>query len=91
MRHIAYEGRCFAISACQYLTCSDCPTDFEPAVGKPPDTALICGGSMIVSPFGEVLPGLSKVARGQSILFGSSIFLNSPPGFICLVDADERN
>jgi nitrilase len=45
------------ISACQYLTCADCPTDFDSAQGKPPDTALIRGGSMIVSPFGEVLAG----------------------------------
>jgi nitrilase len=57
MRHIAYEGRCFVISACQYFTCADCPKDFEPAQGKPPETMLIRGGSMIVSPFGEVLAG----------------------------------
>lgn len=57
MRHIAYEGRCFVISACQYFTCADCPTDFEPVHGNAPDTALISGGSMIVSPFGEVLAG----------------------------------
>ena len=25
MRHIAYEGRCFVLSACQYLTRADCP------------------------------------------------------------------
>jgi len=57
MRHIAYEGRCFVVSACQYFTCADCPADFGPAHGKAPDTALIRGGSMIVSPFGEVLAG----------------------------------
>jgi len=45
------------MSACQYFTCADCPKDFEPAQGKPPETVLIRGGSMIVSPFGEVLAG----------------------------------
>lgn len=45
------------ISACQYFTCADCPTDFEPVHGNAPDTALIRGGSMIVTPFGEVLAG----------------------------------
>jgi nitrilase len=38
MRHIAYEGRLFVVSACQY----------QP---------LIRGGSVIVSPLGEVLAG----------------------------------
>jgi hypothetical protein len=36
---------------------ADCPPDFEPMQGNAPDTALIRGGSMIVSPFGEVLAG----------------------------------
>ena len=75
MRHIAYEGRCFVISACQYFTRADCPADFQ----HTPDTVLIHGGSMIVSPFGEVLAGpleggeglvtaeidLDQIARGK--------------------------
>jgi nitrilase len=73
MRHIAYEGRCFVISACQYFTCADCPSDFEPAQGNAPDAALIHGGSMIVSPFGEVLAG---PLEGREGLVTATIDLN---------------
>lgn len=55
MRHIAHEGRCFVISACQVQ-----PSPAE--LGKTikdwdADRQLIGGGSMIVSPLGEVLAG----------------------------------
>jgi nitrilase len=73
MRHIAYEGRCFVVSACQYFTCTDCPSDFEPAHGNAPDAALISGGSMTVSPFGEVLAG---PLEGREGLVAASIDLN---------------
>jgi nitrilase len=43
MRHIAVEGRCFVLSACQYL--------------RRDDQELIRGGSLIVSPLGDVLAG----------------------------------
>jgi len=55
MRHIAYEGRNFLVSACQYQP--------PPAPGArkddtwPSDKPLIRGGSVIVSPMGEVLAG----------------------------------
>ncbi|MFT5675690.1 MAG: nitrilase, partial [Paraglaciecola sp.] len=55
MRHIAYEGRNFLVSACQYQG--------PPVQGKvldktwPVDKPLIRGGSVIVSPMGEVLAG----------------------------------
>jgi nitrilase len=42
MRHIAIEGRCFVLSACQYTA---------------PGEAAIRGGSLIVGPFGQVLAG----------------------------------
>ncbi len=57
MRHIAYEGRCFVLSACQYLTRADCPPDYACIQGNAPETVLIRGGSVIVSPLGEVLAG----------------------------------
>ncbi|MFL9873626.1 carbon-nitrogen hydrolase family protein [Paraburkholderia megapolitana] len=57
MRHIAYEGRCFVLSACQYLTRDGCPPDYAGIAGDAPDTVLIRGGSVIVSPLGEVLAG----------------------------------
>lgn len=57
MRHIACEGRCFVLSACQFLTRADCPPDYDCIQGSEPATQLIKGGSVIVSPLGEVLAG----------------------------------
>jgi len=54
MQHIAVEGRCFVLSACQYLLRSDCPNDYAPIQGSDPKTALIKGGSVIVSPITRV-------------------------------------
>ena len=66
MRHIAYEGRCFVLSACQYLTRADCPADYDPVQGNEPGTVLIGGGSVIVSPMGEVLA--LPPAKGECLL-----------------------
>jgi nitrilase len=55
MRHIAYEGRLFLVSACQYV-----PPPIEASRKDdawPLDKPLIRGGSVIVSPMGEVLAG----------------------------------
>ena len=57
MRHIALEGRCFVLSACQYLTRADCPDDYAAVQGNDPNTVLMRGGSLIVNPLGEVLAG----------------------------------
>ena len=64
MRHIAYEGRCFVLSACQYLTRADCPADYHPVQGNDPATVLIGGGSVIVSPLGETLAGPLRGREG---------------------------
>jgi nitrilase len=57
MRHIAYEGRCFVLSCCQYLTRGDCPDDYDAIQGNDPQTVLMRGGSVIVDPMGNVLAG----------------------------------
>lgn len=57
MRHIAYEGRCFVLSACQYLTRADCPPQYDCIQGDAPDAVLIRGGSVIIGPLGDVLAG----------------------------------
>jgi nitrilase len=57
MRHIALEGRCFVLSACQYLTRRDCPPDYDAVQGHDPAAVLIRGGSCIVAPLGQVLAG----------------------------------
>jgi nitrilase len=60
MRHIAYEGRCFVLSACHWLTKSDWPDDLRDEGGT------IDGGSVIIAPTGEVLAGPRK---GEGLLF----------------------
>lgn len=57
MRHIAYEGRCFVLSSCQYMTRADAPDAYDCAQGNDPSTVLIRGGSVIVGPLGDVLAG----------------------------------
>lgn len=57
MRHIAYEGRCFVLSACQFLTKADWPEDLRDAGG------VIDGGSLVVSPQGEILAGPAEGER----------------------------
>lgn len=65
MRHIAHEGRCFLVSACQWKP----PT--REALGEPitlidraEDVPIIGGGSIIVSPMGEVLAGPLRGGEG---------------------------
>jgi nitrilase len=57
LRHIALEGRCFVLSACQHITRGAYPDDYDCALGDDPDTVLMRGGSAIVGPLGEVLAG----------------------------------
>lgn len=58
MRHIACEGRCFVLSCNQFVTKEMYPSDLETLeeIDNQPD--VMCrGGSVIVSPFGEVMAG----------------------------------
>ena len=57
MRHIALEGRCFVLTACQVLRKDEFPADVRVSLGDTPDALLIRGGSAIISPLGEVLAG----------------------------------
>jgi nitrilase len=55
MRHIAHEGRCFVVSACQV---QDSPQALGVEVANwPAQRPLIAGGSVIVGPMGDVLAG----------------------------------
>lgn len=79
MQHIALEGRCFVLTACQYITRGAFPADHESALGDEPDTVMMRGGSAIINPLGKVLAGpdfsgetilyadidLAEVARGK--------------------------
>jgi nitrilase len=57
MQHIALEGRCFVLSACQFIRRGDYPADYAAVQGDAPETVLIRGGSVIVSPLGRILAG----------------------------------
>jgi len=59
MRHIALEGRCFVLSACQYSAEKDYPQDHAVAdpSSRSEENVVIAGGSVIVNPLGEVLAG----------------------------------
>ncbi len=62
MRHIAHEGRCFVVSACQV---QPSPADLGQDVpGWDPQRPLINGGSVIVGPLGDVLAGPLKGKAG---------------------------
>jgi nitrilase len=58
MRHIACEGRCFVLGCNQFSTKSMYPADLELAEELDDLPEVLCrGGSVIVSPLGEVLAG----------------------------------
>ena len=57
MQHVALEGRCFVLSSCQYLTRADYPDTMKNKISDDPDHVLMRGGSLIVSPLGEILAG----------------------------------
>jgi nitrilase len=66
MRHVALEGRCFVLTACQFLRRKDFPENVRVSLGDSPDAVLMRGGSAIVSPLGRVLAG--PYFEGETIL-----------------------
>ncbi|TVU15138.1 hypothetical protein EJB05_38643 [Eragrostis curvula] len=77
MRHVAHEGGCFVLSANQFCLRKDYPPppgyaftgfDEEPS----PDDVVCRGGSVIVSPSGEVLAGPKY--DGEGLLTGDLDF-----------------
>ena len=66
MRHIATEGRCFVVSACQYQPSAREQGHATP-VGWEEDDALIDGGSLICDPYGTVLAGPLRGEEGLVI------------------------
>jgi nitrilase len=58
MRHIALEGRCFVLGCNQFVTKGMYPDDLEGIEELESQPEVMCrGGSVIVSPLGEVLAG----------------------------------
>ncbi|NCO60883.1 MAG: nitrilase [Deltaproteobacteria bacterium CG_4_8_14_3_um_filter_51_11] len=66
MRHIALEGRCFVLTACQFLRKKDFPDTVRVSLGDSPESVLMRGGSAIISPLGAVLAG--PYFEGETIL-----------------------
>lgn len=66
MQHIALEGRCFVLSASQYIRRGAYPADYPAIQGDHPETVLIRGGSVIVNPLGKLLAG--PCYEGERIL-----------------------
>jgi nitrilase len=57
MQHVALEGRCFVLTACQFIRKGDFPATVRVRLGDSPDSVLMRGGSAIVNPLGKVLAG----------------------------------
>jgi nitrilase len=66
MRHVALEGRCFVLTACQFIRKKDFPATVRVSLGDSPDAVLMRGGSAIISPLGRVLVGPDF--EGETIL-----------------------
>jgi len=66
--HIALEGRCFVLAACQYAQEKDYPDDHAvaDASNRDPEKVMIAGGSVIINPLGQVLAG--PLRNGEGIL-----------------------
>jgi nitrilase len=57
IRHIALEGRCFVLSACQYLQRGDLSSGYPTEKLPASQDVLIRGGSSIIGPLGQILAG----------------------------------
>ena len=69
MQHVALEGRCFVLTACQFIRRKDFPATVRLSLGDSPDAVLMRGGSAIISPLGKVLAG--PHFDGETILTAS--------------------
>ena len=57
MQHIALEGRCAVLSACQYLTRDAFPDTMRNLITDEPDHVLMRGGSVIIDALGRIVAG----------------------------------
>lgn len=57
MQHIAMEGRCYVLSAGQFITRGEFGADWRGIIGDSPQDVVMRGASVIVGPLGDVLAG----------------------------------
>jgi len=57
MRHIAMEGRCYVLSACQYITRKEYGDDYRSVLSQEGDDVVMRGGSVVIGPLGEIIAG----------------------------------
>lgn len=69
MQHVALEGRCFVLTACQHITRAAYAEDHESALGNDGGTVMMRGGSAIIDPLGRVLAGPDF--SGETILYAA--------------------
>jgi nitrilase len=55
--HIALEGRCFVLSACQFLRRADLPAGYPTGRLPAGQDVVIRGGSCVIGPLGQLLAG----------------------------------
>ncbi|MDN2663610.1 carbon-nitrogen hydrolase family protein [Psychromonas sp. 14N.309.X.WAT.B.A12] len=67
MQHIAMEGRCYVLSACQYITRGEYGEDYRSILTNNPDDVVMRGASVIVGPLGEIIAG--PVLNEKTILY----------------------
>lgn len=66
LKHIAMEGRCFVLGCNQFVKKSDYPDDLIPVLANEPEV-MSNGGSVIISPMGELIQG--PAWGSENILF----------------------
>jgi nitrilase len=76
MQHIAMEGRCFVLSACQHLRRSQFPAQMNNRLPEAPETMLMRGGSAIYDPLGKVL---AAPVYGEDALLTAELDLSIIP------------
>jgi nitrilase len=84
MQHIALEGRCFVLASNQFVKKSDYPEKHQPDLINEPDV-MSSGGSVIISPMGEILAGPLWNAEGLlTAELDFSILAKSKLDFDCI-------
>ncbi len=64
MQHIALEGRCFVLTACQFNRRGDFPENYAAIQGSDPKIVMMRGGSSIIGPNGKILAGPNFEGEG---------------------------